>query len=119
MKKYLLMMVLVFMASAGNAVGTLYVDGKVTKIVSFPHSYGTYSESSRGLLGIYVEGLPPGCGDGTARVVIGVDHPLHASVLALALTAHSTGKTVRLAYFDACTIRSESWDFAYMVLNSQ
>lgn len=91
--------------------------GKVTKVAAFPHAYGNYDENQKGRLTIYVEGLPNGCNTGHPRVVIGVDHPLHDSVLSIALMAKATGKEVTLAYFDDCTIRSESWDLAYITLH--
>ncbi len=98
------------------AAEVLTVDGKVTSIVSFPKTYGNYSNSAQGLVGFYVKDLPKGCGSGQNRVVIDVDHPLYNSALSLALTAHSTGKSVRIAYFNTCTLRSGSWDFAYLML---
>lgn len=105
----------------GNAASAAFftVTGKVTRIVTFATSYATYSENSRGLTGIYVEGLPEGCGAGTQRVLIGVDHPNYQTVLSLALTAHSTGKKVSISYVDACTLRAGSWDFAYITLESE
>ncbi len=91
-------------------------EGVVKQIVAFPHSYGAYSVDAKGLLAIYVEGLPKGCITGQNRVVISVNHPLHNSVLSMALLAKSTGKKVRIAYFNECTIRAGSWDFAYFDL---
>lgn len=91
--------------------------GKVTRVVAFPYSYGEYSESQRGLLAIYVEGLPKGCDSGQERIVIGVDHPIHDSVLSIALMAKVSGTEVNIAYFNTCTIRSESWDLAYLTIN--
>jgi hypothetical protein len=94
------------------------VTGKVTRIVTHSSSYNPYSETSRGLTAIYVEGLPKSCGNnGQARVAIGVDHPVHNTVVSMALTAHSTGKKVTLEYLDTCTVRSNSWDFAFMFIN--
>lgn len=90
--------------------------GKITDIVSFPKSYGQYSESEKGLLGIYVEGLPKACGSGNTRVVIGVDHPIYQSVLSMALYAKASGSQVKVQYFESCTLRSDSWDLAYFVL---
>lgn len=90
--------------------------GLVKQVVAFPHSYGSYSVDKKGLLGIYVEGLPKGCNKGQNRVVISADHPLHDSVLSLALFAKSTGGKVRVTYFNECTIRPESWDLAYLQL---
>lgn len=95
------------------------VTGKVTSIATFATSYTSYSESSRGLTGIYVEGLPGGCGTNTKRVVIGVDHPNYQTALSLALTAHSTGKKVAIGYVDTCTLRAGSWDFAHITLESE
>lgn len=92
------------------------VTGKVTRIVTFSKSYSTYSETSPGLTAIYVEGLPAGCGSGSARVVIGVDHPVYQTAIALALTAYTTKQDVSLDYVDTCTQRSGSWDFAYITL---
>jgi hypothetical protein len=89
-------------------------DGKVTQVVAFPLSYGSYDTNVRSLLGIYVEGLPKGCGDGQNRVVITTDHPLHDSALSIALMAQASGKEVRVGYFNECTLRSESWNLAYI-----
>jgi hypothetical protein len=90
--------------------------GVVKQVVAFPHSYGSYSVNAKGLLAIYVEGQPKGCANGQNRVVISTEHPLHDSVLSMALLAKSTGKRVRIAYFNECTIRPESWDLAYFHL---
>lgn len=103
-------------ASFSFAVGTTTITGKVTEVASFPMSYGSYNKNITGLLGIWVEGIPSGCGDGNKRVVITHDHPLHDSAMSIALLAKATGKEVKIAYFDECTIRSDSWDFAYIWL---
>lgn len=119
MKKIFGLGALWFCVWCGSASAAFYkVTGKVTQIVTFASSYSTYSENSRGLTGIYVEGLPEGCGAGTKRVLIGVDHPNYQTVLSLALTAHSTGKKVSIAYVDTCTLRAGSWDFAYITLEN-
>lgn len=97
----------------------LIVTGKVTSIATFATSYTSYSENFRGLTGIYVEGLPGGCGTNTKRVVIGIDHPNYQTALSLALTAHSTGKKVAIGYVDTCTLRAGSWDFAHITLESE
>ncbi|WP_444943376.1 hypothetical protein ACJJIK_16635 [Microbulbifer sp. ZKSA006] len=91
--------------------------GKVTRVVAFPHSYGSYDETQKGRLAIYVEGLPQGCGSELSRVVVGVDHPIHDSVLSLALMAIASQAEVKVAYFDQCTVRSDSWDLAYFNIN--
>lgn len=93
-------------------------DGVITEIAVFPQSYGSYSESAKGRIAIYVEGLPKGCGSGQARVVISEEHPLFDAVLSIALVSKTSGQRVRLAYFDECTIRQESWDFAYISLRN-
>ncbi len=90
--------------------------GKVTQVAAFPHTYGSYDVSRRGLLTIYVEGLPKGCASGHPRVVIGLDHPIHDAVLSLALMAKATQTEVTVAYFNECTIRAESWDLAYLAI---
>ncbi len=115
--KYVITFILIScIASLSFAASTVTVFGKVTEVASFPISYGSYNKNTTGLLGIWVEGLPEGCGDGTKRVVITHDHPLHDSALSIALMAKATGKEVKIAYFEECTIREESWDFAYIRL---
>lgn len=58
-KHFLAVFVLTFSNwSMAGSVQT--VDGKITQVVSFPKSYGSYSESAVGLFAIYVEGLPKG-----------------------------------------------------------
>lgn len=103
-------------ASLSFAASTVAVTGKVTDVASFPLSYGSYNKNTTGLLGIWVEGLPAGCGDGKKRVVITHDHPLHDSALSIALMAKATGKKVEISYFEECTIREKSWDFSYIWL---
>lgn len=95
------------------AAEVLTHEGVVEQVTAMPQSYGAYSVDVKGLLAIYVEGLPKGCTTGQNRVVISSDHPLHNSVLSMALLAKSTGKKVRIAYFNECTIRAQSWDLAY------
>jgi hypothetical protein len=121
MKKFWGAFIVAFCFWAYAAVAdVLTVTGKVTRIVTFATSYSTYSESYRGLTGIYVEGLPAGCGAGTTkRVLIGVNHPNYQTALSLALTAHSTGKKVSIGYVNACTLRGGSWDFAHITLESE
>ena len=116
-KKVLLVFLFAIISKLSFGADVLTHAGKVTRISAFPYSYGNYSESQRGLLTIYVEGLPEGCGDGQQRVVIGVDHPIHDSVLSIALMEKASQAEVTIAYFDACTIRSESWDLAYLTIN--
>lgn len=91
--------------------------GKVTQVVAFPHSYGSYNESVKGRLTIYVEGLERACNNGHPRVVIGADHPIHDSILSIALLAKASQKEVTVAYFNECTVRSQSWDLAYIAIN--
>jgi hypothetical protein len=116
MKRFIFLIIFLLVSLETNAAAILTHEGKVTHIVAFPHSYGSYSENEKGLLGIYVEGLPKGCGSGVDRVVISKKHPLHDSVLSMAMLAQTSGKKVRIAYFNECTIRSESWDFAYFYI---
>ena len=112
LKKCLLF--LLSLSSLTHAAGAAFHDGKVTEIGSFPKTYGSYSEQAEGLLAIYIDGLPPGCGSGIGRVVIGVDHPIYNSVLAIALYAKASGSTVTVSYFEECTLRGNSWDLAYL-----
>ena len=116
MNRFIFLVIFLLVSLETNAAKVLTHDGKVTQIVAFPHSYGSYSENAKGLLGIYVEGQPKGCGSGQNRVVISKNHPLHDSVLSMAMLAQTAGKQVRIAYFNECTIRSESWDFAYFYI---
>ena len=116
-RKYLLLICLIVLSVPSFGVDVITHTGKVTKVVAFPYAYDNYNESQKGLLAIYVEGLPKGCGGGQERIVIGVDHPIHDSVLSIALMAKASGTEVNIAYFNACTIRSESWDLAYLTIN--
>ncbi|PAJ71783.1 hypothetical protein CJF42_24835 [Pseudoalteromonas sp. NBT06-2] len=114
-KNFIVILMVLFTVKSYSADVLNHV-GIVKQVVAFPHSYGSYSVDAKGLLAIYVEGQPKGCNTGQSRVVISTDHPLHNSVLSMALLAKSTGKKVRIAYFNECTIRPESWDFAYFYL---
>ncbi len=117
MNKFVLLIVVAIISSIANAADVLTHNGRVTSVVAVPHSYGNYAENAQGLLGISVEGLPKGCGDGETRAVISKDHPLHDSALSLAMMALAAGKEVRIAYFNECTVRKESWDFAYILVH--
>ncbi len=116
MKRSFALALSVFLCSFSFSADVLTHTGQVTYIVAFPHSYGNYNENIQGLLGIYVEGLPKGCSDGISRVVISKDHPLHDSALSIAMMAKASGTDVKVAYFNDCTLRSESWDFAYIYI---
>ena len=116
MLKKFVFIITFLLASIVNAATVSTHEGLVTNIVAFPHSYGSYSENAKGLLAIYVEGLPRGCDTGEKRVVISTDHPLHDSALSIALMAKASSKKVKIAYFNECTIRPESWDFGYFLI---
>lgn len=90
--------------------------GTITQIAAFPHDYGKYDENQKGRLTLFIEGLPPGCGDGLPRVVIGVDHPMYDSVLSIALLAKASETKVSVAYFKECTLRENSWDLANITI---
>src|SRR5690606_24804125 len=98
-KIYLSIAILLFSTKI-FAVDTTIHTGKVTEIASFPKVYGNYSNQAGGLLAIYVEGLPSGCGNGLGRVVIGVEHPMYESVLSIALYAKASGNIVEVSYFE-------------------
>lgn len=90
--------------------------GNVLEIVTFPQTYGAYNENAKVMFAIYIEGLPKGCGSGFNRVIISKDHPLHDSVVTIAILARTTGKQIKVGYFNECTLRPESWDLGFIEL---
>lgn len=102
-----------------SAVEPIIHTGKVSKIMVLPKTYQSYSTTTESLTMIFVEGLPKSCNqeNGMARVAIGTNHSAHNTALALALSAHASGKTVKIAYLNSCTLRSNAWDFSYLYIN--
>jgi hypothetical protein len=91
-----------------------YHSGQVTAVEVFQdHWSGGYNENQPAMLALYIEGLPPACGS-HRRTVIRTTHPLYDSVLSIALSAQTTGRPVKLAYLDRCTVRTGAWDFGYL-----
>ena len=111
MKKLLILLSLL-VPTLSHAADTAGFTGKITDIVTFPNDYGSYNESVKGLLAIYIDGLPKGCETGVNRVLISVDHPLYESVLSMALYAKASNSDVKVLYFTECTMRTNSWDLA-------
>ena len=94
--------------------GTAVYSGKIRQIVVFPEEYLAYDENQKGMVAIYIEGLPKGCDvqEGHRRVIMGVSHPLYNSALSLGLAAKAANLDVTITYFKTCTHRAGSWDLA-------
>jgi hypothetical protein len=90
------------------------VIGKIDQVAAHSASYERYETSSKGLVFIYIKGIPKGCGFGEQRVAIGSDHPLFSTVVDMALSAKASKQTVELWYLNTCSARNGSWDFAAM-----
>lgn len=92
--------------------------GKISKIQFFTNDWGTYNEADSALAVFYMDpALPKACDTGEKRVAIGVNHPLYQSVVSSLLAAKISGTDVKIKYVKACTARSNSWDFGYLLLN--
>ena len=92
------------------------VTGKVLNIWVHSSSYNPYTESSPAVFLAEIEGMPSACGGSHKRFAIGGEHPAYNTVVSMILSAHAAGKEVVLNYLDTCTVRSNSWDFAFMQL---
>lgn len=91
-----------------NAAEVSKVIGKINQIATHSASYTRYETSSKGLVFIYIEGIPRGCGFGEQRVAIGSDHPLFSTVVDIALSAKASAQTVELCYLNTCSARNGS-----------
>lgn len=60
--------------------------------------------------------VPKSCNTNYNRVAIRSDHPMYDSVLAVALTAKSTGKQVHAAYFHTCSVYGNAFDLYYFAI---
>jgi hypothetical protein len=103
-----------FVSQLVQAAQVKQVVGKITEIAAHSASYEQYRTTSKGLVFIYMEGIPKGCGFGEERVAIGLEHPLFSTIVEMALSAKASGQTVELWYLNTCSAREGSWDFAAM-----
>lgn len=100
------------LGSTGSAIG------KITRIQLFSSDFSNYNVSAPAFVTIYLDELPPACGTGERRVILGPDHPLFSSVYSTALAAYHAGDSVRVWYFNTCTLRPNSWDFSLLQIGS-
>ena len=92
--------------------------GKVQKIDLHGKSWQNYNPNDKGVLSLYIEGMPKSCDqtNGLGRVVIETDHPLFESVFSVALAAKLSDKNVYVHYLNSCNTRSSAWDFGFLSL---
>ena len=119
MKKILLIFICSLTAFSSSVIATSYGhSGKVLKIDLHNDNWGTYDVNDKGVLSLYIEGLPKSCNqsNGLNRVVITSDHALFDAVLSTALAAKLSGKKVHIQYLDTCKTRGHAWDFGFLSL---
>lgn len=110
MKKIALLLSLLLSTAAFSAELVSHT-GKVLKISGHSNSYTTYGVEEKGILFLFLEGLPNACVDGMQRIAITHDHPLYSTLLSVALIAKSTGEPMTIVYLDECNVRANAWDF--------
>jgi hypothetical protein len=103
-----------------NAHAANSVTGKIKAITMHADNWGNYENglTGRGYAFIVMDGLKESaviCPQG--RVAIDSRHPMFNHVIALALSAKASGKTVMLKHTDTCTVRSNALDFAIITVN--
>jgi len=117
MKKIVLIILFATFPAFSNAGQITEIQGTITRIDAAQENYGTYSDQNRGLALIVISGLSTtGCGN-TGRVAINVNHQMYETVLALAMTAQATNRTVTVGYIDTCTVWPNAWDISYLYLH--
>ena len=91
-------------------------EGLIKKIQFTAKTYATYDTSAIGMAFVYLDELPPACGDNDAnrRFVISTDHALYNSVVSSALAAKASGQSIRVRYIAECNIWGNAWDFSIL-----
>lgn len=111
--KYCILISTLILSSASNAASHR---GLVEKVDLHSNSWTQYNPNDKGMLSIYIQGLPKACNDaeGLNRVIIESDHPLFDGVLSLALAAKLSDTPITINYLSTCNVRNGAWDFGYI-----
>ena len=114
MKSVIISLCILIFSHQAISAGIKTVSGTINRVQVMGTNYPQNNTAGEAIAFIYMDNFPISCGNAAnqKRVAITSSHPAFSAVLSSALAAKATQQTVKIDYYEECTLWNKAWDFA-------